>query len=114
MRSIQGLFILGLLLCAVFRGRAAGESPPGPEFLEAWYLEVAAGSFEEAARQYEAIYLRRPPAARASADRERAAYRAGCCYEALGKEGLAALAYDWLDRSGVEDSLLRRRAQARL
>ncbi|MBN1442968.1 MAG: hypothetical protein JXA90_09670, partial [Planctomycetes bacterium] len=82
--------------------------------LEAWYLEVAAGSFEEAARQYEAIYLTRPPGARASADRERAAYRAGCCYEALGKEGLAALAYDWLDRSGVEDSLLRRRAQARL
>ena len=75
---------------------AAAAPPSAPSFAEAWYREVMEGNIAQAARDYEQIYLSQPSDKVTDAIREKAALRAGICFERLGQPRSASPAWSWL------------------
>lgn len=113
---LAGAFLLCGVAALLLVSRAGAAEPrsPGARFLEIWRFETTRGDFAEAARGYEGLYEPAPTQRVSMADRERAAFRAGRCLEAVGNLPRAAIAYRWLVRHGRPDGLLARRAAARL
>lgn len=78
---------------------------PEAAFPEIWYRETILGDLEGAAAAYEAAYLG------ASSDPDlarqvKAAFKAGECFERLGKRSNAVLAYSFLRKRASEANLL--------
>lgn len=73
------------------------------EFAEVWYREVLEGDVAGAAALYEEIYQTASFRGAPHAERRRAAFRAGLCYERLGELQRARNAYAWLAKEGTAD-----------
>jgi len=67
--------------------------PVGPAFAEVWYREVIEGNVAVAAKEYETLYLSQPSYKVPRTIQQKAAFRAGRCFEQLGLMQSAAPAY---------------------
>ncbi len=63
---------------------AVGAPPLTPSFSESWYREVFEGNVVLAATEYEILYLGQPSEDLPPRMRQRAAFRAGLCFQRLG------------------------------
>ena len=63
---------------------AVSAPPTAPSFTEAWYREAFEGNVALAAKEYESIYLGQPTGKLTPLLQQRAAFRAGLCFERLG------------------------------
>ena len=61
-----------------------GAPPLTPSFSESWYREVFEGNVVLAAKEYEILYLGQPSEDLPPRMRQRAAFRAGLCFQRLG------------------------------
>lgn len=86
-------------------------SPAGSiSFPQVRYREVFFGDVAEAAERYERLYLGRRVEDRATRMDIQAAFRAGLCFEKLGRLESARLAYDWMQRQRGDAEDARSRA----
>src|SRR5688572_28261108 len=92
------------------------DTPESPSFTATWYREVLFGDIAAAASEYQSL-VHRPPSEKLRPEtRQKAAFRAGLCFERLGQKDFAKLAYSSvtsadMPRTGpvVDDALLRLR-----
>jgi hypothetical protein len=85
-----------------------------PSFSQIWHDEVFLGEVAAAAGEYQNLYLS-PPSPKLTAQiREKAAFRAGLCFEKLGQIDHARLAYRWIQDRGPTSPALASEVKLRL